>query len=428
MCDLIGTKIKSLRLKNKLSQNELCGGLIDRSLLSKIENNHVEPSLAQLKYFSNKLKVSLNYFFNELNHDGCFHNEFKSATPLGEFYDNKSYEMIIKFIEVNSKAFDSVVDINKYFFAGMSYFNSGIKNESIKFLRKYVNSYLKSQQSIQENEVINFANALNTLSKIMLMNSNYTKALHYLHISKQYMLNYNKTDSLINFIIHNNLGHVYNDLNQYNKCISVLEEFLMLNKNLCYILIMPHIHWSLNIAYYNIGEFEKSIDHIQKSICLFSYTNDQYHLGRCYINYINTLRYWNKFDKAIELIKECKLKFFNDEELYNKFLVQEIAVYFNLERFDAILSLWHGMQHNKLDKNNKMDCYFILGHILYLNKNYNKSINYFIKCRKHFTNQNYTYDLSLLYEDLYKITNECHYLDKQNFYKNMVGRKNIMVN
>ena len=63
MDNFIGFKIKELRHKNKLSQKELCGNFMDRTLLSKIENNVVEPSITQLKYFADKCSVPLSYFF-----------------------------------------------------------------------------------------------------------------------------------------------------------------------------------------------------------------------------------------------------------------------------------------------------------------------------------------------------------------------------
>jgi hypothetical protein len=74
-----------------------------------------------------------------------------------------------------------------------------------------------------------------------------------------------------------------------------------------------------------------------------------------------------------------------------------------------------------------LDYYFILGHISYLNNEYTKAKNYLKKCEEYFTSENYTYDLTLLYKDLYEITQDQKYLNKLNYFKDKAGRKNILI-
>lgn len=428
MDNLIGSKIKLLRRKNRLSQAELCGDFIDRSVLSKIENNRLTPSIVQLRYFANKLNTPISYFISEIDYVDYVGNNSQSDDDFfSKLYDCKNYDKIIDIVKNSPDIFNKVKEFNKYFYAGMSYFNMSIKGESIKYLRKYINSYLKCDEVKQSKEVINFANALNTLFKIMLQNKNYTKGAHYLYMAKKYLFYYKKSDSLINFIVHNNLGFVYNRLNQYSSSISALEGFLSSSSNLCYLQILPHIHWSLNIAYYNIDDYENSIKHIKKSIHLFSYIDNQLELGRCCINYINTLRYCRKFDEAIELIRKYKLDFSNDEKLYYKFFIQELLINFNLGSYENVLLFYNDISISKLSKDNKIDCFFTLGHIHYLNGNFAESLKYFNRCEKYLVNKNFTYDLSLMYEDLYNMSNDSKYLEKLSFYKYKQGRKNILV-
>lgn len=428
MDNLIGSKIRMLRRKNRLSQKELCGDFIDRTLLSKMENNRLTPSIAQLRYFANKLNTPISYFLSEMDYvDYVGHNSNNEDDFLHKLYDRKNYEKIIDIVKYSSNTFNEIEDFNKHFYVGMSYFNMNMKSESIGYLRKYINSYLRAEENKQALEVINFANALNTLCKIMLQNSNYIKAAHYLYMAKKYLFHFKKSDSLINFIVHNNLGFVYNRLNKYSLTISALEEFLSLNSSLCYLQVLPHIHWSLNIAYYNINDFENSIKHIKKSIYLFSYMDEQIKLGRCYVNYINTLRYCRKFKEAFEVIEKCKVDFLYDELLYCKIVIQELTINFNLNSVEKVLSIYDKMPKEKLNKANKMDCCFMLGHTYYLNKNFTEAERLFSRCEKYFISKNYTYDLSLMYEDLYNMTKDKQYLDKLDFYKNKVGRKNILV-
>ena len=61
----IGEKLRDLRISQKITQSELCGDMITRNMLSRIENGAALPSLPTLQYLSNKLGVSAGYFLDD---------------------------------------------------------------------------------------------------------------------------------------------------------------------------------------------------------------------------------------------------------------------------------------------------------------------------------------------------------------------------
>jgi len=61
----IGEKLRELRLSQKITQAELCGNIITRNMLSRIENGAALPSLPTLQYLSAKLGVSAGYFLDD---------------------------------------------------------------------------------------------------------------------------------------------------------------------------------------------------------------------------------------------------------------------------------------------------------------------------------------------------------------------------
>lgn len=61
----IGSKIKILRKQRKISQQDLCGELINRTVLSKIENEKMYPSIPQLIFISKKLKIPISFFLKK---------------------------------------------------------------------------------------------------------------------------------------------------------------------------------------------------------------------------------------------------------------------------------------------------------------------------------------------------------------------------
>lgn len=61
--NLIGSRIRELRIAAKLTQAELAGDFITRNMLSKIENGNAVPSLQTIEYLAQRLNISPGYFF-----------------------------------------------------------------------------------------------------------------------------------------------------------------------------------------------------------------------------------------------------------------------------------------------------------------------------------------------------------------------------
>ncbi len=63
----IGIKIKSLRKKRGMTQNELADGIITRGMLSRIESGSAMPSMQSLNDIAKKLEVSPSFLLEEGN-------------------------------------------------------------------------------------------------------------------------------------------------------------------------------------------------------------------------------------------------------------------------------------------------------------------------------------------------------------------------
>jgi len=420
----IGAKIKALRLQKGLSQEELCGDFMNRSILSRIENRKMVPSIKQIIYISNKLNVPIGSFFNDINYNETAEDFSQELKIL--FSNNNFYE-VIKYYEYTPDKFKQIDNFNKYYYLGISYYSINMYRETLKALKKYVNTYERVEKSIQKQNVINAGNAYNTLCKLMIRNQNYEKAKHYSYIAIKYLSEYEAFTSLIYFIIHNNLAYIFNNTFQYNKTINLIEGFLERNNNLSYRIVTPQMHIAANVAYLNIKDYDKAIEHIKKGILALSYEDNKQEVGRCYINYINDLRHSSRFDEAFKMVENCKKEYIEDRYLYNKFLMQELTLYFNTKEYKKVLKLSNNMIYKHLNKMSKNNYNFMIGHIHFLNKNYSKALKLLTSCEKYFIKRSYTHDLTILYDNLYKITNKHEYKEKSNLYKHSIGRMNIFI-
>lgn len=81
-----GEKIKKLRKELKLTQSQLTGDIMTKSMLSQIENNNASPSMKNLKYLANKLHKPISFFLDDKSDDSTdskeMLNESLSSTQL----------------------------------------------------------------------------------------------------------------------------------------------------------------------------------------------------------------------------------------------------------------------------------------------------------------------------------------------------------
>ena len=61
----LGEKLKQARLEAGVSQRQLCGEVITRNMLSRIENGFARPSMDTLRQFAQRLGKPISYFLEE---------------------------------------------------------------------------------------------------------------------------------------------------------------------------------------------------------------------------------------------------------------------------------------------------------------------------------------------------------------------------
>lgn len=422
----LGKKVKLLRKEVGLKQEDLTCNILSRTMLSKIENDKVTPSIYQLSHISKKLGYSVDYFLQTDSLSYSSNTQYEDS--IYKLFKNENYLSIISKFEKQILNINS--NIEYAYYIGYSYYKMHYFKESIKFL----NRYLKNIELLQDCDLVshleNVSTALNILS-IIFMEEDYTKAIQYALKAKDILQKNRLTKSRTYFVVINNLGGFYNKISDYEKCINLLEEFLSYNKELIYLQIFASIHISLSSAYYNTGDYDHSIENIKKAIFFFLYTKDKVNAIECFLNYINALRYSKKYDEAIKILDEVVLKYKDtfDSSLKISFIMQKAILEFNIRNFDASLEELTKLNIKDLDSYNRNCYYFMKGHIAFINNELELSKTYFKNCEKFFINSNYLYDLDLLYNDLYEMTSDSKYSNLQHKLIDSCDnpRKNIVI-
>lgn len=421
---MIGSRVKCLRIKNGLSQQELCSEKLNRTILSHIENNKMLPSLEQLNYISDELGVNICYFLTEDNNNNCC-NEVLIST-YHDLYIRNEFIKIIQTYSEEIKRHNYKEEILKLFYVGMSYFNINAKGDSLKYLRKFIYRYSKLSYDNQKELALQAVICLNTLFKLMLQNNNYEKGIKYLSIAKKYLYLFDIIDTEESYIIHSNLAYAYFLIGKYSNVIQLLESFIKYNKKHIYSEIIPDIHLSLSLAYYNLEEYSLAIENINRSSFFCTYIGKADFAMLNNLNLINVYRFCGEFERAFSLVEDCKSKCIDNTETYLRFIIQEAILFFNTNRFDKAYDVLTSIPFNQLSINNKHEYMLIKAHIAFLNKDYKSAMNFYKKCKNYFYKNNYNYDLSLIYTDLFYITSDETYLELIMNLKSMPYRKNIV--
>jgi len=106
----LGEKIRHLRTQKKMTQSRLAGDKITRNMLSAIESDKANPSLATLKYLSDALSVPLPYLLSVEN-DYYLYEKNEIIDEIYSAYSAKAYKSVIKLSEKLSKIDDEIAYI-----------------------------------------------------------------------------------------------------------------------------------------------------------------------------------------------------------------------------------------------------------------------------------------------------------------------------
>jgi len=424
MIENIGIKIKQLRISKGFSQEEMCSDTLNRTILSHIENNKMLPSIIQLNYIADKLGADIRYFFTDnANYN---YNNFEPISIFDELYNTKEYEKIINIYKKEKYDIDDD-HITILYYVGISFFYLNIRNDSLKFLRRFIYRYTKLPCEKQQELSIKAIVCLNTLFKLMLRNNNYDKAIRYLQAAKKYIYEFNAVGTEESFIIHSNLAWALFLNMKYKEVIKLLEYFTRYNKRLIYSDIIPDIHLSLSFAYENTGEYSLALKHLKKSSFFYNYIGKTDMAILTNLNFINIYRYSNEFDKAFSLIEDCKLKSKSNSEIYVRFQMEEAVVNFNINNYKKTSEILNKILYKSLNILSKKEYTLMKAHVAYINKEYKTAVNLYRNCKNYFLLNNYNYDLSLIYSDLFHITSDVTYLKLLGKLKTASFRKNIVI-
>ena len=158
MGTLLSTRLKNRRKELKMSQRELAEGICKQGQISRLENGEFTPGADFLYALSKKLKVSIDYFFNEQIVEEIDElSEFKKLAQT--FITNRNYESLKYIYELESVKVHRLSLVDKFYMEWIKslidFYFYGQKEEAVARLEKVL-----SQLNVTDLIYLQVANTL----------------------------------------------------------------------------------------------------------------------------------------------------------------------------------------------------------------------------------------------------------------------------
>lgn len=158
MGTLLATRLKNRRKELKMSQRELAEGICKQGQISRLENGEFTPEADFLYALSKKLKVSIDYFFNEqIGEEIDELSEFKKLAQT--FITNRNYESLKYIYELESIKVHRLSLVDKFYMEWIKslidFYFYGQQEEAVSRLEK-----LLSQLSVSDLTYLQVSNTL----------------------------------------------------------------------------------------------------------------------------------------------------------------------------------------------------------------------------------------------------------------------------
>jgi len=289
----IGDKIKNLRKKKGMSQEDLCKNICSQSEISRIENNKINPSSYVLQQIAKRFGVSIDYFNYATN---TTRDDYKAEVKklLERNRRDRNYLEIERIIQQES---NSPAIINCDYMKDYMNWHEGITmyhlHGNAELALELLNSSLDLNEIVYSDLEIEILNSMGIICR---------------HEKK-----YEE-------------GRLY-----FEKALNSIKEFPFTNKD----RLFAKISYNLSKLYTDINLFDESLILCENGIKLcrlnedmFLYVEFHYQSGRNWIQKGNQelgLEFWKK---AVEILK------IDDKTDFAKIIESEISIY---EKFKEII-------------------------------------------------------------------------------------------
>jgi tetratricopeptide (TPR) repeat protein len=332
MEDTIGARIKSLRKEAGMTQTELAGGEMTKSMLSQIENNLAMPSMKNLQYIAERLKRPVSYLLDgtiaerkeqlPLNEIA---EEIKEADRLSDSGDQEKAASLLRsvlgkydlgtesktYADIAAKLGKCLVDMNRF-------------DEGDALLKRAAAIYMDSSLYTDA------AKAYILLLNHPFFDFEYEKAIEFVEKAEEIYSNSITRDSFLEIEILHNKATIYSAMGRMTETIEAIDKALALSneKNMFYNSDeLYRLKASVCLLMKRYDDFRANIN---KALQFAEFTGSKTRYSLIMLTLSISENKMSHPEKALEYIEE-----------YKKYCPKEFTYYYFTEKGKAFYLLGH---------------------------------------------------------------------------------------
>lgn len=358
----IGKKIRERRKELKMTQSDLAGSEMTKSMLSHIETGHSNPSMKNLEYIARKLDMSIAYL---LENDVTDHRKQKEEqlpidiilsdlSDIDELIKEKAYELAEKDLEKL---------LNLYTFNEKSKMYADVINR-LGFCKLKIQKVEEGRKLIEKCSSIYISNMLYVdaaraninLLKLGIENYDYKGSLEI--VDKIYEI-YNKSSTKDIFLEIEMLvmqPAIHFALGNYEKTIEVCKKAISLSRDNNLYYRLDDAYRILAITYMlqdDFSNFELNSNEARKYV---EFTGNKLNLAKIYHNYAKCE---NQKGNPVEAIKYLNLLVDNAGDKTFYYYIEYAKAQYLMGNYNEALEALMGINYEENPKY-QMDCIYMI--------------------------------------------------------------------
>ncbi|OAN10118.1 helix-turn-helix transcriptional regulator [Exiguobacterium undae] len=315
----VGELLRSVRKQRKMTQDQLSKGIVNRSYISQIEKNLVQPSFKTMTQLSKRLDIDVSIFYGETELVVLSISEIKNLirTSKQQLQLNQAYSIknsVKKLIELPLDQLNKLSVSEKcdyYYSISLYYFLDKKYDESLKYTEKGLDISKQNHSDVHHTEF------LIQISKCYIQKNQYHDALRYLNeahnlIVSSQLSNLLKIEVLLNMgICHGRIGEYYSSIRLCNEANHINELSNSTHKS-------GELFMTLGICYKKINDLKASKKYYEKANSFFTLFNNTFNKAGTLVNLGIIYREMNNASKSLEYLYTAKTNF---EELNDTYQI-----------------------------------------------------------------------------------------------------------
>jgi HTH-type transcriptional regulator, quorum sensing regulator NprR len=301
----LGQKIRELRVRKGLTQQELGAGIVTISMISQIESDKAYPSHKVLEQIATRLETPIEYFVADMQTQ----MEQSSLYKLAKAYlAAENFELAIPLFRdlISNPAPHLPVHEVQYDLAD-AFLTAGETDKAVELFEQVLDTV------VRRNDNHFTLLCLNKLGEARYSHENYPLALYHWRKAYETFSRVKEIDPFTRAKIITNLAHAHFQLGEYKDSIRFYQEAYNLLRGSTNLRQLAEVYLRLGISYQKMREYNRAVDYCHDALTIYESLQNIKQAIDVKANFALVEADQGRIDEAILLLHECLTEYRKQE-------------------------------------------------------------------------------------------------------------------